>query len=68
MITSYQTQDVRLSYLWICVVTDLLQVMCVKCNQSKDDNLAPNCRCGGSFRTVMNRGEMKTRLKMILGG
>lgn len=52
VISSWQTQD----------------VICTKCNQSKDDNLAPTCRCGGGYRTSLNRGETKTRLKMIKSG
>lgn len=47
---------------------DFSQVICVKCGQSKDDNLAATCGCGGSYRTSLNRGEGKTRLKMIKSG
>jgi len=52
MITSFQTQD----------------IICVKCSQSKDDNLAPTCHCGEGYRTSLNRGEMRTKLKMIRSG
>ncbi|KAL7418809.1 DNA polymerase epsilon catalytic subunit [Cryptotrichosporon argae] len=48
-ITSWQTQD----------------VVCVKCSQSKSDNLAPTCGCGGSYRPALNRVELKNKLKMI---
>jgi hypothetical protein len=40
----------------------------VKCGQSKDDNIAPTCGCGGSYKTSMNRGELRTRLRMIKSG
>jgi len=43
-------------------------VICNKCNQSKDDNIAPTCQCGGSYKTSMNRAELKTKLKMIQSG
>lgn len=46
----------------------MFQVICTKCNQSKDDNLAPTCRCGGGYRTSVNRAETKTRLRMIKSG
>ncbi|WVQ80319.1 DNA polymerase epsilon catalytic subunit A [Cryptococcus sp. DSM 104549] len=49
MITSYQTQD----------------VVCIKCSQTKSDNLAATCNCGGAFRTSLNRNEMGTKLRMI---
>lgn len=52
IITSFQTQD----------------VICVKCSQTKDDNLAPTCKCGGAFRTSINKGEVKVRLRMIKSG
>ncbi|OCF45186.1 DNA polymerase epsilon catalytic subunit A [Kwoniella heveanensis CBS 569] len=49
MTTNFQTQD----------------VICMKCAQSKSDNLAATCHCGGSFRTSLNRAEMRTKLRMI---
>ncbi|WWD09045.1 DNA polymerase epsilon catalytic subunit A [Kwoniella europaea PYCC6329] len=49
MITSYQTQD----------------VICMKCSSSKSDNLAATCHCGGSFKSSLNKNEMKNKLKMI---
>ncbi|ORY22632.1 hypothetical protein BCR39DRAFT_551237 [Naematelia encephala] len=49
MITSYQTQD----------------VICAKCNQSKDDNIPPTCKCGGAYKSSVNKGEAKTKLRMI---
>lgn len=49
MVGAFQTQD----------------IICAKCGQSKDDNLAPTCQCGGAFKTSVNRGEGRTRLKMI---
>ncbi|RSH85546.1 DNA polymerase epsilon catalytic subunit [Saitozyma podzolica] len=49
LITAYQTQD----------------VVCTKCSMSKDDNIAPTCSCGGSYRTSLSRVEVKTKLKMI---
>ncbi|ORX34724.1 hypothetical protein BD324DRAFT_652983 [Kockovaella imperatae] len=49
MVTSFQTQD----------------LVCLKCNLSKDDNLAPTCQCGGSFKPSLNRGEMRNKLRMI---
>ncbi|WVR03512.1 DNA polymerase epsilon catalytic subunit A [Kwoniella sp. DSM 27419] len=49
LITSFQTQD----------------VICMKCSQSKSDNLAATCHCGGSFKTSLNRGDIRTKLKMI---
>lgn len=48
-ITNYQIQD----------------VICLKCSQTKSDNLAATCKCGGGFRTTSNRNELKTKLKMI---
>ncbi|WWC85914.1 DNA polymerase epsilon catalytic subunit A [Kwoniella dendrophila CBS 6074] len=47
--TSYQTQD----------------IICMKCNSSKSDNLAATCHCGGSFKSSLNKNELKMRLKMI---
>lgn len=44
------------------------QVICVKCGQSKDDNIAPTCQCGGAYKTSMNRGDAKNKLKMIQSG
>lgn len=35
---------------------------------SKDDNIAPTCSCGGSYRTSLSRVEVKTKLKMIKSG
>ncbi|KAK4686206.1 DNA polymerase epsilon subunit 1, partial [Tremellales sp. Uapishka_1] len=49
LINTYQIQD----------------IVCVKCHQSKSDNLAPTCGCGGGYRTTTNRAELKNRLKMI---
>ncbi|RXK36753.1 DNA polymerase epsilon catalytic subunit A [Tremella mesenterica] len=49
MITTWQTQDVN----------------CSKCGQSKDDNISSTCHCGGSFRSSLNKGEMKMKLKVI---
>ena len=43
-------------------------MICVKCAQSKDDNIAPTCHCGGAYRASLNKGEMRTKLKMIKSG
>lgn len=40
-------------------------VVCTKCGQIKDDNLAPTCHCGGSFRPGLPRGEITTKLNMV---
>jgi DNA polymerase epsilon subunit 1 len=48
-VTAWQTQD----------------VICLKCSESKSDNLAATCRCGGSFRPALNRNDTTARLKMI---
>ncbi len=52
LITSFQTQD----------------VVCAKCGQSKDDNLAPTCGCGGAYRTAINKGDVRNKLRMIKSG
>lgn len=52
IVTSWQTQD----------------VICQKCSQSKSDNLAPTCHCGGAFRPSLNRSELTNKLKMIQSG
>ncbi|WVN90957.1 DNA polymerase epsilon catalytic subunit A [Cryptococcus depauperatus CBS 7841] len=49
MIAHYQIQDIA----------------CQKCRQSRADNLAAACSCGGGFKTTTNRNDLKTRLKMI---
>ncbi|KAK8845494.1 DNA polymerase epsilon catalytic subunit A [Kwoniella newhampshirensis] len=49
LLTMYQTQD----------------VICQKCSQSKADNLAATCGCGGSFKPSLNRNELRTKMKMI---
>ena len=43
------------------------QVVCTKCHTSKDDNLAPTCHCGGSYKPSLNRNEMKGRLRVFEG-
>jgi DNA polymerase epsilon subunit 1 len=52
IVTTWQTQD----------------VMCVKCGESKSDNLASTCSCGGAFRPALNRAEVTGKLKMIQSG
>jgi len=73
LITAYQTQDVsrgREPQITRQIEESKAdaQVICVKCAQSKDDNIAPTCHCGGSYKTSMNRGEAKNKLKMIQSG
>jgi len=51
-VTSWQTQD----------------VICQKCGESKSDNLAPTCHCGGSFRPSLNRADATSKLRMIQSG
>lgn len=52
VVTTWQTQD----------------VLCIKCGQSKSDNLAPTCSCGGSFKPALNRNDQTNKLKMIQSG
>ena len=70
-ITSFQTQDVsELVFRNVSGrLTDLImQIICVKCSLSKDDNLASTCHCGGGYRTSLNKSELRTKLKMIKSG
>lgn len=49
VVSAWQTQDVT----------------CIKCGEDKSDNLAPTCKCGGSFRPSLNRAETGAKLRMI---
>lgn len=48
-------------------LSDSPQIICTKCSTSKDDNLAPTCHCGGSYKPSLNRNEMKGRLRVLQG-
>lgn len=71
-ITNYQIQDVSLiigyQKVGSLLTSFVHQVICLKCSQTKSDNLAATCKCGGGFRTTSNRNELKTKLKMIKSG
>lgn len=49
IITRWQTQD----------------IVCLKCGQIKEDNLAQTCQCGGSFKPSLPRGEITAKLNML---
>lgn len=48
-VSTWQTQD----------------VVCIKCGEDKSDNLAPTCKCGGSFRPALNRADAGGKLRLI---
>ncbi len=48
--TSYQVQDLK----------------CLKCGQLKADNLAPHCKCSGSYSLTIGRSETRRKLRTVV--